>query len=325
MILLYLSAIPYLIEVFKYSGFVAKHFIVTSDLLTIIILIYIINKIIQNRLKLQVTGIYILYILISAFYLRYNYLEEINYPNFVYSQYHLNIQAIKNILDLFLKIIVLIEITKRFPKIISYYQVILKYIKDKYINVNIKLKESDKVLFKYKYIKYYKYLYIYSLIIIIITGFNWINNSISLFSSKQNTVLTYIVYFRKDIDKNSYIKNLSLGGFYDPLRKFADKHLYDTLIIPNQNPEYSFEGNMPLIRSITFPMKIARSENINTSNINYYLYTCNWPSYNLGVCNTELLKQYNIGDLYDHNTVIEDISITDNLLFNSKKVAFIKL
>ena len=264
MIWLFFSLFPFVIEFLKYQSFIPNHFFFSAN--TYADIIFIIG-IVQyyKRPKNWINYLFLIfYILTTWIYLNLKYLDQIYFPNYVFSKYHVDWGPLVNIPHRLFLYFLLTEYFKRFHSQI--FPILKKWVIEIYNSGTIKTIAA---------------------LIFIIFSFNGLSEANKIFYSNQLNIMEYLFMNPGKLSKETYIRNKSIGNFYIEIFSFS-KYIgkkYE-LFIPPQTSDWPYEGNMPIVRGIIYPNLVYRfgSENIISGLPQYSLISCGYKTSNTGKC-----------------------------------------
>lgn len=230
-----LTIIASLVESYFYSGFFYKHFFINIDILIVVTLIlfwwpveskYVKTNILYNSYIFVISNIYLPLIFVYAYF---TYINAINFPNFIFSKYHIQPSLLIKpiVLSLAISLSIYIENKKRL------------FLKNKRSNI---LKNNKITLF------------FFSLLFVIIFSFG-VNNALKSYSVLVGNFT--LAFSGKNLsweDKSSRIFGLKYGYYYDYVNfvKEVTSKSSSILLPPQQNP-WQYEGNQRLTRFFLYP------------------------------------------------------------------------
>lgn len=260
------TALAYLLlfaETYMYQGFVAKHFLIDAKItaiISIVLLVYYKYKLkTDNKNNLVELGIKLnnlLIIIFTVFYFGMQYLETVNYNNYVFSKYHLQPQNFLYLV-LFSLGIFLVDLYSKGIK-----NKLLKELFGNYLN-----KGST-------FISYLLNSLIF--VLIIITFFTY---TLTTFS----TAFKSLSFIYKNIDYTYDDKMRHIWGFYYDYMKFVKENTPEnaSILIPPQESPWLSEGNVALSRYFVYPRRLynGKLDEVDLENVDYiFLAWGSWKS-----------------------------------------------
>lgn len=244
-----------ILEVFTYKNILFKHFFISSDVLFVISLVlgWMVlnsqergNKLVEFLSKYTFFTLQYLFLPISVCYLYFIFLNINHYPNYVFSNYHLQPDLLIRPLLFSLSILLLSYIKKRS----GMFTQTVNLIKDP-------KKQTENIL----------------LLVLILALFSY---GVFNFMKDINSLSPYVVLSFKNFDKSEQQKRdvmmkTKYGYFYDYI-KFVNKIVpsNSSILLPPQKNPWQNEGNQRLSRYFLYPRNIySAHENNLPSNIEY--------------------------------------------------------
>lgn len=243
------------IEAYTYKGFIAKHFFVdakTPTIISIILLVYYKYKLKpdnkNNLIDLGIKLNNVLIIMLTILYFGMQYLETVNYNNYVFSKYHLQPQNFLSLV-LFSLGILLVDLYSKGVK-----NKILKELFGNYLN---------------KSGRFTSYL-LNSLTFVLVTV-AFFTYTLTTFSAAFKS----LSFIYKNINYTYDDKMRHIWGSYYDYMKFVKENTPEnaSILIPPQISPWQSEGNEALSRYFLYPRKLRNSElrDINVADFDYVL------------------------------------------------------
>lgn len=255
-----------LIESVTYPGFILKHLFVNPNIIVMLNVIQIsiytftkINTVTENKLQNLVFNL--TYLLLPVFIIIYIILlslETKNYPNYIYSTIHLN-------LDSFFKALILVAIIVFFG-VVNAFRNSSNYFKATSKGFNSKIVKSKKAI-----------LILFTLLIVYQLIFS--------FADTTQVLLKNNIYILNNLNDDYDKKMFNSWHFFYMYMKFVSENtpLNAKIAIPPPVRPWLSEGNSVLVRYFLYPRYLITVENENGDNTEpeYYLMTKGlWKAYN---------------------------------------------
>lgn len=238
-VLINLTFIALLVEAYKYKGFLFKHFFINTDMLVGLVFVVGIlvitiskeknDKYISKIKKFSIKYIELFLLPLIALYLVLNIQNDLNYPNYVFSRYHIQPKLLLR------------------PVTLGIFLVAIFYIRDKlkspsyYLNT----KENNK-----SYLRLSLFAGLIALVIVFAA------NNILIDVSYAYTNLITIIRNSKmsEQEKYGYIMRKKYGYFFDYImfvKSITPEE--STILLPPQKNPWQLEGNQRLVRYFLYP------------------------------------------------------------------------
>lgn len=271
--LAYITFLGLLIESFKYKDFILKHFMISVDVLILLVFIggtivavfpkekkdqhtYLIKKYLVNYIK------YLLLPLI-VFFLYFNLQNALNYSNYVFSQYHVQPKLLLRPITLGIYLVTFLTIR---DKLVTIFDPVKR---PKVISYVIKHKSSGRA--------YYQNILFMGLMMLVAV-FAIYNLFIDVSGVLSNYAIIANKWTMREDEKYEYIMRSKYGYFFDYIM-FVKKNTPEnsTILLPPQQYPWQLEGNQRLVRSFLYPRTLYSAHEINfPDDFDYVLLT--WGS-----------------------------------------------
>ncbi len=253
------------LEVFTYKNILFKHFFISSDALFVISLFFtwtIINSNKNGNKVMDLVTLYVftfikyLFIPISFFYIYFLFLNINNYPNYVFSIYHLQPDLLVRPLLFSLCISFLSYIKKH----TSLFHKTLSFVKDprkKYENLSV--------------------------LVLVVTLFSYgvFNFTKNIDTLSPYVVLSFANFSKSNIEKTDVIMKVKYGYYYDYV-KFVKQIVPEnaSILLPPQENPWQNEGNQRLTRYFLYPRTIYSAHESNLpEDISYIVIAWGSPDF----------------------------------------------
>lgn len=265
------------IECYKYPGFISKHFFFPPQLYLLISLLIL--KLIDlagfKLSKLLYFINWLVTIILLIFYLILAYLEGQNYPNYVFSHYHINIDVLFYIFiySLLIRFVGLIEINtqsrNRVSGLISSFRNLLKSIEKK------NMQEKIIVMFRGSIIKEVLFQTLISILLILFL--------ISNLSKDLDYIVPYSIKIVRSLNSSYDQKMSETWGIYYDYINFVRNHTDESvsLAIPPFKGAWTTVGSFWLDNYFLFPRKLYQlqdEESVPEGTDYIMLAKGSWPS-----------------------------------------------
>lgn len=247
-IFLPLTIASLLIETYTFKYFLYKHYYINTDMLIVASLLLVVFVLYENRSKnnilelvsnLLINTSRFLYLPLLIVYFYLTYLNNINYPNYIFSTYHVQPELILRpiIFSILLSVIIYLKNKKTFVLNLATF-------------VSSKKNRTNNLILG---------------LLILATITLGLNNLFLDFS----TLMPYTVAIIKNIhsdkeERYDYMMNMKYGTYYEYLNfvKSVVETKSSILLPPQKNP-WQFEGNQRLARYFLYPRTLYSAHEVN--------------------------------------------------------------
>lgn len=262
-VLINFTFVALLIEAYKYKGFLFKHFFISTDLLIgLVFVVGIIVITLSKKKDDQYVGFttrysikYIKFFLLPliVLYLVLNIQNDLNYPNYVFSKYHLQPELLLR------------------PVTLGIFLVAIFHIRDRLIA------NSTKDKFK-SHKKTYFQLALFASLMALIIVFTTSNLFIDVSYTYTNLIIILKNSKMSEQEKYGYIMRKKYGYFFDYIMFIKSITPEEaTILLPPQKNPWQLEGNQRLVRYFLYPRTLYSAHEDNLPN-NFDFVLLAWGS-----------------------------------------------